>query len=656
MRRKLFALLIVLGFSGLCLGLAWARPNQAYLRQQAFKPMAKALLEQLQQQGGNRPLKLLEPPLPPELRPLMQTQLEALNADAKGQPVGLQARWSETEQGYRLGLRLAAGAEQSQERPRWSWYHALPPIVTITVALLSQNLLLALFVGILFGSILAAGGHPLVGFAEVFSRHGWAALSDVFHLQILAFSALLLGMVGIMNVGGGTRGIVSALQRFIAGRRSTQLLTGVMGLLIFFDDYANCFVIGTTLRPVTDAHRISREKLAYLVDSTAAPDASLAIVSTWIGYQLGLINDALGQLGGEKLSAFQLFLAAAPLRFYSLLSLALVLLVVLLRRDFGPMYRAERRALEQGLVLRDGAVPLTTRTFNGLDAPAGIPLRWLNAALPVAVVVLATLGGLFISGGGLRLAPQKIFRLQALGDVFAAADSGQVLLWSSGLGCLSAALLAWPLLGWRRLIQAWFKGVSAIALAGLILVMTWMISHITAEIGTATYLIALFRDAVQPLWLAAGLYLLAAAIAFSIGSSWSTMALMIPVALPLAHEVGGLPLTVLTLAAVLDGCIFGDNCSPLADTTVLSAIACSSDLLDHVRTQLPYGLLALFTAAVCGFLPAGLGWPFWLLLPLGLLALVGFLRLFGRNPEADADLPAPILNHLPRVDPRAYSD
>lgn len=663
MRRKLASFLIVLGFVGISTALALAPPNQDYLRLQQFKPMSDQLLSQLEAKYPQRALEFDDKDLPPQLRPAFKERLEKWRADhpVKGEKLDLKLGWEQDDEAAHLtaGQGTAKGQRVGVNKARLHWINALPPIVTITIALLTQNLLLSLFLGILFGSILATGGNPLIGTLEVFTKHGWAAISDIFHIEILIFSALLLGMVGIMNVSGGTRGIVAALSRFIAGRRSTKLMAGLMGILIFFDDYANCFVIGTTMRPVTDQHRISREKLAYLVDTTAAPDATLAIVSTWVGYQLGLISDALGQISGMKASAFQMFLASLPLRYYCLLTLSLMFMVILMRRDFGPMYKAERRALEEGLVLRDGAVPLTSRTFNGLDAKAGIPLRWLNAALPVLTVVMATLIGLYLSGGGwavLEKNPLALFSLQQLGDIFAKADSGSVLVWSSSLGCGVAALLALPLLRPGEIASAWLKGISAILVAGLILVMTWVISHITAEIGTATYLIALFRDLVQPLWLASGLFLLAAAIAFSIGSSWSTMALMIPVALPLAHEVGGAQLTILTLAAVLDGCIFGDHCSPLADTTVLSAIACSSDLIDHVRTQLPYGLLALFTAAGICFLPAAAGLPPWLLFPAGLLVMAAFLRIFARNPEADAQIVIREPNHLKKVDPMQYAD
>lgn len=655
MKKYLYPLIIVLCCAGTILGLAGARPDKNYLRSQQFKPLLDQVLSEAQSKYPQAKLVLKPGDLPPGLVPELERKLSAWQAEHAGKTSqSLTLSWSESE--TESSLSASGGEHQvSASKKQLSWVNALPPIITITAALLTQNLLLSLFIGMLLGSILAAGGDLIQGSLALFGNHAWAAVSDVFHLQILVFSGLLLGMVGVMNVSGGTRGIVAALQRYIRDRRSTKLMAYLMGLLIFFDDYANCFVLGTTLRPLTDRHKISREKLAWLVDTTAAPVATLAIVSTWIGYELGLITDAVSTIGGAG-SAFQLFMAALPLRFYCFLALGLLLLSILMKRDFGPMYKAERRALEQGLVLREGAVPLTTRTFNGLDAKEGISLDWRNAVFPVTLVVLATLGGLYISGKGLAQSWTTIFDLKALGDVFAKANSGEVLLWSSGLGCLLAMLMALRTLRPGEIAVAWLKGVSAVTIAGLILIMTWTLSHITTELGTATYLIALFRDLVQPLWLSAALFLLAGVISFSIGSSWSTMALMIPVALPLAHELGGVPLMVLTLGAVLDGCIFGDHCSPLADTTVLSAIACSSDLIDHVRTQLPYGLLALVTAALFCYLPAGAGWQPWVLTLLGLGVMAIFLRIFGRNPEQDAQVPEPEPSMLARISPEPYMD
>ncbi|MBF2052494.1 MAG: Na+/H+ antiporter NhaC family protein [Candidatus Sericytochromatia bacterium] len=665
MKRKqiFFSVLVLLGFVGLCLTLSATRADQPYLASQQFKVLFQDILGQAQAKYPDRVLQIDIQELPPDLRteavPLLKKWHESHPVPGQ-QFQSLQLRWQEMPHRERLLAKASSTAEPLQaSRPRIHWTSALPPLVAVTLALLTRRLVLSLFMAILVGSVLAADWQLLRGSLEVFSRHGFAALNDFFHIQILLFAGFLMGMVGIMNVSGGTRGIVEALKRFISTRRSTKMMTCIMGLLVFFDDYANSFVIGTTMRPITDRMKISREKLAYLVDSTAAPVSGLAIISTWIGYEVGLFQQALDQLDDVTLGGYQAFIMALPFRFYCLLALIMVFLVVWLKRDFGPMYHAELRALNEGLVLRDGATPLTSKTFNGLEADPETPLRWYNAAVPVVSVILATLAGLYITGGGLKILRDdwtQLFSIQTLGTVFSSADNGTVLLWSSMLGCLVAAVmvLAQRLLNLRQLTVAWAKGVSSIGLASAILVLAWTLNNVSTEIGTAPYLISIFRDVVQPLWLPLLIFGLAGAIAFSTGSSWSTMAILIPVAVPLAYELGGPLLMLISMGAVLDGAIFGDHCSPLSDTTILSSIACSADHLDHVKTQFPYAVVIMLVAAAVCYFPASAGWSPYLLVPLGALALAGFLLLVGRNPEAAQRVPDSLPNHLRKPEPARY--
>lgn len=659
-----FSALILLGFLGLCLILAGTHADQSYLASQQFKVLFQDVLGQAQARYPDRVLQIDAQALPPDLRseaaPLLKKWHEGHPVTGQ-QSQQLQLRWQELPHREQLLAQSVGETATFQAgRPKIHWTSALPPLVAVTLALLTRRLVLSLFMAILVGSVLAADWQPVRGGIEVFSRHGFAALNDFFHIQILLFAGFLMGMVGIMNVSGGTRGIVEALKRFISTRRSTKMMAAIMGLLVFFDDYANSFVIGTTMRPITDRMKISREKLAYIVDSTAAPVSGLAIISTWIGYEVGLFQQALDQLDGVTMGGYQAFIMALPFRFYCLLALIMVFLVVWLKRDFGPMYYAELRALNEGLVLRDGATPLTSKTFNGLEAAPGTPLRWYNAAVPVASVIVATLAGLYITGGGLAKIMhgewRQLFSIQTLGTVFSNADSGTVLLWSSMLGCLVAVVmvLAQRLLSLRDLTVAWAKGVSSIGLASAILVLAWTLNNVSTEIGTAPYLIAIFRDVVQPLWLPLLIFGLAGAIAFSTGSSWSTMAILIPVAVPLAYELGGPLLMLISMGAVLDGAIFGDHCSPLSDTTILSSIACSADHLDHVKTQFPYAMVIMLVAAAVCYLPASAGWSPYPLVPLGGLILAGFLLVVGRNPEADRHRPETVPNHLRKPEPAHY--
>lgn len=662
MRKILLPLLIALCFLGGCLLLARTQADQNYLQSQQFKLLYSKVMTQAQAKHPDNRLIVHVFNLPINLKPDLseqQTKWHSAHSQTTSKNLGFDLIWDETKHRDILILKLD-GQSFMASRTRIRWTAALPPMVAVAVALMTRRLVLSLFLGVLSGSILAADFNPVRGGIELITRHSLAAVGDFFHIQILLFAGFLLGMVGIMNVSGGTRGIIEALHHFVSNRRSTKLITCIMGLLVFFDDYANSFVIGTTMRPITDKLKISREKLAYLVDSTAAPVSGLAIISTWIGYEVGLFQQVLEQIPGMKLGGYQAFIQALPFRFYCILALAMVFLVVLMRRDFGPMYHAEMRALEQGLVLRDGGIPLTSKTFNGMEAKEGIPLRWQNAAIPVGAVVIATLLGLFLSGGGFQALQKSgiaLFHIQVMGQIFSNANSGQVLFWASIIGCGLAAVMVWVqgLLNPLEIFQAWLKGVSSILLASVILVFAWMLNNVAADIGTAAYLIAIFRNVVQPLWLPLLIFVLSGAIAFSTGSSWSTMAILIPVAVPLAYEIGGPVLMIIAMGAVLDGSIFGDHCSPLSDTTILSSISCSCDHLDHVKTQFPYAMLVMVVAALCCYLPAAAGMSPYPLILLGILVLSVFLRGFGRDPEADHKPPDLPVNHLKKIDPQFYA-
>jgi len=276
----------------------------------------------------------------------------------------------------------AAGLE-FELRAISGWTSLLPPLLAILLALLFRQVIPALLCGVWVGAWIAYG-NPLVGALRTVDHYVVGALADVDHVSIIIFSLLLGGMVGLVSRSGGTVGLVDKLSPYATSSRRGQLVTWLMGIVIFFDDYANTLLVGNTMRPVTDRLRISREKLAYIVDSTAAPVASIALISTWIGYEVSLIGDSLQQIGSD-LDAYSVFLRALPYNFYPLLALAFGLMVAVGTRDFGPMFAAERRA-RQGKLLADTAVPLADFDSELLQPPADKPRRWFNAVIPVLVV------------------------------------------------------------------------------------------------------------------------------------------------------------------------------------------------------------------------------------------------------------------------------
>ncbi len=524
-----------------------------------------------------------------------------------------------------------------------------PPILAITVAILSRRLLLGLSLAVISGGLIATSEPALVPFLstavqKILISYLFDPLFNSFSAYILGFTALLIGMVRVTSLAGGNRGIAELLSRGAAGPRSSKLAAFLMGLAIFFDDYANTIVVGSTMRPITDRFRVSREKLAYIVDSTAAPIAGLAIISTWIGYEVGLFEDLMKDLG-TGYSGYQLFFAALPSRFYCIFTLVFVVSSTLLGRDFGPMLKAEIRARDTGKVLAEGARP-TTGQYDEVQPAQGIDPKWWVAALPVALVVISVIVGMRVDTIGneevTAASASSLFSTTYWTAVFKNADSARVLFVASLLG----AGLAFALALTRRVtktgsrpisigsaVSTFFRGIWGVWYAFAILILAWAIKAVCDDVGTGDYLTQLLSPIISPILLPLLIFLLASVIAFSIGTSWTTMAILIPTVVPLAHNLGGMPLTILAAAAVLDGAIFGDHCSPISDTTIMSSIASSCDHLDHVKTQIPYALTTMAVAAIFGYLGTASVYPAWVGLILGAAAIVGLLLLIGHRTD-----------------------
>jgi Na+/H+ antiporter NhaC len=528
------------------------------------------------------------------------------------------------------------------------------------------------------------------------------------------------------------QGIVNLISRMVKGPRSAQFATWLMGILIFFDDYANTLIVGNSMRPVTDANKISREKLSYLVDSTAAPVAGIAVLSTWIGYEIGLIRQAFIDLGIAETNFYGVFLQTIPFRFYCILALFFGLLISLSRRDFGPMLDAEQRSFHEGKLLSDQANPISSPESSAPELPESMPKRWYNAAIPIAVVLFGTFiglladGGMFAShfdalpfaaaSGQLRTmkceiksvapdtriitcsSPDEAYikvryskktdfyfpdgnkgnadEIESLGagDViklntaasnmslndkvriaFGGADSTRVLIWVSIMGSIIAIFLGkiQGLIKFEEGAHAWVDGVRALIMAVCIMVLAWTINGICSELGTARYVVASVTDVI-PYWLLPSIiFIFACFISFSTGTSWGTMAILLPISIPLAYHLNmqhyndviantaNAPemmeylkgMILVSIGAVLEGSIFGDHCSPISDTTIMSSMASGSDHIDHVKTQAPYAVLVGLTAILLCYIPAGLGFSPFILLPISMLFLFFFVITFGKAAE-----------------------
>jgi Na+/H+ antiporter NhaC len=543
--------------------------------------------------------------------------------------------------GGSITVETPAGRDTSTTRVLPGWLSILPPLVAIALSLLFREVVVSLLAGIWLGALYTTGWNPLAALGRSLDRYIVGALTDPGHAMILVFSLLLGGMVGIISRNGGTYGLVNAITRHATGPIRGQLAAYVMGLVIFFDDYSNTLIVGPTMRPITDRLGISREKLSYIVDSTAAPVASIALVSSWIGFEVGLIGDSIGSLGLDY-SAYLLFVETIPYRFYPILALVFVLWVILTDRDFGPMLKAELRARREGKPIRDGARPASDFDAEILNPIEGKPLRWINAIAPIGVVTLGVLLGLWWTGReALIAAGDPDLGLQ---NVFASADSNVTLLWAAFAGCAAAVAitLAQRILSLGQTMAAWTAGVKAMLFACIILTLAWSLGEVTTDIYTAGYMVRLLTGNLDPRLLPVLVFLICAFISFATGTSWGTMAIMMPIVIPLSvalpAEAGLNPRDTYTIllggiSSVLAGSVWGDHCSPISDTTILSSMASSSDHIDHVRTQLPYALVVGVVGMLVGDIPTAYGVSPWVSLSAGAGILLALLYLFGKRED-----------------------
>ncbi|HID22133.1 MAG TPA: Na+/H+ antiporter NhaC family protein [Planctomycetaceae bacterium] len=543
-------------------------------------------------------------------------------------------------------------------RRLWRWLSLLPPVVAIVLAVWWRSVLPALLTAIWVGAVVIAFGNPLHG--------AWLTVKDfvVFqlfepgeaekdHAVIVLFTLFLGALIGVMARSGGTGELVRRLSRHAHTRQRGQLLTCVMGLVVFFDDYANTLLLGGTLRPVADRLRISREKLAFLVDSTAAPVSGLAIISTWIGFEIGQISAAFVNVGLEA-NAFSVFVRTIPYRFYALYLLVFVWLIAATGRDYGPMLRAERIALRT-----PPPDPVSGTTPEGplRQTPPGAarPPRdcVCTALIPLAVLIGLLLLGLWWSGTH-HLVSENARRHQAgqpllkagLLTVLQFAAANRVLLVASFSASVTAILCARATgtLGWRAAGRAWLEGAANMRMALAILVLAWGVASVCdhEHLNTAGVVVELTQGLLEPHWMPAMSFLIAAVVSFATGSSFSTMGLLIPLFVAVTyHLLAGTgtvtadhPLMLATIGAVLAGAIFGDHCSPISDTTILSSAASGCDHLRHVATQIPYAISVATVALLFGYLPAGWHVAPLSLIPWGCLTLAALVWRFGRLAEA----------------------
>ncbi|MDH5617025.1 MAG: Na+/H+ antiporter NhaC family protein [Gammaproteobacteria bacterium] len=537
------------------------------------------------------------------------------------------------------GIEVTAGTATATRELRVipGWVSVLPAILAITIALTLRNVIPALLLGLWVGATalrsftFEGAGRGLLDSFQVFVT---SAIADFDRASIILFTMMIGGMVGIITRNGGmasiVRSIVSRAKTAIGG----QVAVWLMGLMIFFDDYSNTLVVGNTARSLTDHLNISREKLAYIVDSTAAPVACIALITTWIGYQIGLVDQALGTIDAlADVQAYSVFIHSIPYSFYPILAIVFVLMISASGRDFGPMYAAEVRA-RNGAVKPETGDALPSIQGDELEPKDNIPLRAVNAFVPIIALIIALMLSLYLLGEG-----------DSLVAILETTSPYQAMMYSSFVGVLVAAALSigQRILSVHETVDAWYGGLRATLFGMIILVLAWSLSDLTASLNTAQYLVTLLADTLPVGLIPAIVFVLAAFTAFTTGTSWGTMAILMPLIIPLAWAVmsvngiadpGGMHILYSAVACCLGGAVWGDHCSPISDTTVLSSVASGCDHIEHVRTQLPYALVVGFVGLFVGTIPGGFGMSPLVSIVIGIAILGLVLKLLGKKAEA----------------------
>ena len=517
------------------------------------------------------------------------------------------------------------------------WVSILPAVAAITIALTLRNVIPALLLGLWIGATTLQSFTPYGagrGLLDSFQVFVTGAIVDFDRASIILFTMMIGGMVGIITRNGGmasvVEGIVSRAKTAIGG----QVAVWLMGLMIFFDDYSNTLVVGNTARSLTDRLKVSREKLAYIVDSTAAPVACIALITTWIGYEIGLVDQALSSIDElSHIQAYTVFIHSIPYSFYPIFAIVFVLMISSSGRDFGPMLAAEKRA-RAGAVRPESGVDLPAINGDQLEPKDRIPLRAINAFVPIITLVVALLVSLVLLGEG-----------DSMIEILETTSPYRAMMYSSFVGVLVAAVmtLGQRILTLHEIVDAWYGGLRATLFGMIILVLAWALSDLTATLNTAQYLVTLLADSLPVALIPAIVFVLAALTAFTTGTSWGTMAILMPLIIPLSWAVmtvngmadaGDMHILYSSVACCLAGAVWGDHCSPISDTTVLSSVASGCDHIEHVRTQLPYALLVGMVGLMIGTIPAGFGLSPWISIVVGIAVLAIALKTFGRRVES----------------------
>ncbi len=549
----------------------------------------------------------------------------------------------------RSGTLPAAENVEALGRALGAWT-LVPPVLAVALAFLTGDVILSLLAGVIVGAAMLTG---LSGDGMLYGTFHRAVESivgtsaDEENVRVLLLCVAVGGMEGVIRYSGGFETTARKLSHHLRSPRKVNLVSQLFCTLFFFDDYANALISGPVLTPVTDKAGVSREKLSYIVDSTAAPLAGIAVISSWVAVEVSVIQEGLDMVGSGA-NAFQIFLSSIPYCFYCIFALAFILLTTLTGREYGPMLAAERRARAGQPVKTGTQVGSRREELSGSDATDREWRRIVLAFGSIALMLLFALVAFYVTGHQAAVAqglidPSAGFRFGDLSTIIGCADTIQLVLEAALLAGI-VALLGGTLLGLFSLsdgILAWLNGASSLIPTIVVLVLAWTLAGCVEQLGTVYFVVDLISAGVPKLLVPTLIFLTCCVISFAAGS-YGCMFMIMPIAIPVVAAVGGIaanpagdPFMLACVAAVLSGAIFGDHCSPMTDCTILAALGAGCETMDHVKTQMPYAITVAVTSVLFGTLLTSFGVPVWLALILGILAMGIVVRVIGKKPQIE---------------------
>lgn len=509
------------------------------------------------------------------------------------------------------GLAFADTGEETAPAVYSTFWSLLPPIIAIGLALITKEVYSSLFIGILAGALLVANGNPVTAITTMVGDGFISSLSDSWNVGILMFLVILGIIVVAMNKAGGSLAYGEWARDKIKTRKGAMGATFGLGVLIFIDDYFNCLTVGSVMRPVTDTHNISRAKLAYIIDATAAPICMIAPISSWAAAVTGVV---------EGYNGLELFIKAIPYNFYSLLTIVMMIFIIFKDLDYGPMRKYERNAVLHNDIFTDSKTPYE----DEIKEPTSSKGRVIDLVLPIIILIIFSIIGMIYTGG--------FFSGETFIDSFANSDASLGLAMGSLVSLLLTFvwIVARRVLSFNEFMECIVKGFNAMVPAILILTFAWTLSSMTGALGAAPYVAGIVEGSAGGLQalLPAIIFLVATFLAFATGTSWGTFGILIPIIVGLGATLSP-DMLIIGISACLAGAVCGDHCSPISDTTIMASTGAQVQHIVHVSTQLPYALtvaaVSFVTYIVAGFTESLIA------LPIGIVLMVGTLMVIQKT-------------------------